>query len=226
MDGEMIVCPECNKDIPKGVDKCPNCGFPLGSVNDITKCPECGNDVGTTDEKCSSCGYPLKLAATIEKCPECGKPVSATDEKCKSCGYPLKREADIKAVNNVDPKKRNIGIALIVVGIIFAFLSYKTRFMGNYDYYSGVIDWYEDSIRDYRDSKQEMLAEANSYNPGYFRDSYNDLARSYQGLIDDAEVKIDEYKGKQREIVIKAGIMFIYAIGMAGAGGYLIKKNS
>ena len=56
MDGEMIVCPECNKDIPKGVDKCPNCGFPLGSVNDITKCPECGNDVGTTDEKCSSCG--------------------------------------------------------------------------------------------------------------------------------------------------------------------------
>lgn len=71
-----------------------------------------------------------------------------------------------------------------------------------------------------------MLDEANSYNPGFFRNSYKDLANSYQGLIDDAEDSIDEYKGKQRTIVVKAVIMLIVAVGMAGAGGYLIKKNS
>lgn len=229
MDGEMIVCPECNKEIPKYADKCPNCGFPLSAVNNMAKCPECGSNVSPTAEKCSSCGYPLKLISTIKNCPECGNPVSTTDEKCNSCGYPLKGNFEIKAVNHVDPKKRIIGIigiALVVVGIVFAFLSYKTRFMGEYDYYAGIIDRYEDNIRDYRNSKKKMLDEANSFNPGFFRDSYNNIANRYQNLIYDAEDSIDECKGKQREIVKKAVIMLIVAIGMAGVGVFLIMKKS
>ena len=157
-------------------------------------------------------------------CPECGSNVRTTDEKCGTCGYPLKRKSEI--INHIDPQKRIIGIALVAAGIVLAFLSYKTRFMGEYDYYDSVIDRYEESIRDYRDSKQEMLDEAYSYNSGFFSDSYKDIADSYQDLIDDAKDSIDECKGKQRMIAVKAVIMLIVAVGMAGAGGYLIKKNS
>lgn len=97
----MIVCPECNKEISKDADKCPNCGFPLNAINNVAKCPECGSDVRTTDEKCGTCGYPLK-----------GK-------------------SDIKAVNHTDPKKRIIGIALVVVGIVFSSYLTKRDLWGN-----------------------------------------------------------------------------------------------
>lgn len=159
-------------------------------------------------------------------CPECGNDVLASDEKCSKCGYPLKHGSESKSISKPDSKKRIVGIALVAVGIIFAFLSYKTRFMGEYDYYAGVIDSYEDSIRDYRDSKQEVTDEANSYNAGFFRNSYKNLASSYQTLIDHAEDRIDEYKGKQTAIVVKALLMLAAALALAGTGGFLIKKNS
>ena len=198
----------------------------------IINCPECGKEVGLNDKKCYSCGYPLDVEfheSAIESgvlCPECGNDVLASDEKCSKCGYPLKHGPESKSISNPDSKKRIVGIALVAVGIIFAFLSYKTRFMGEYDYYAGEIDRYEDSIRDYRDSKQEMIDKANSYNAGFFRDSYEDLASYYQMLIDDAEDSIDEYKGKQTAIVVKALLMLAVALALAGTGGFLIKKNS
>lgn len=159
-------------------------------------------------------------------CPECRREIPKDADRCPNCGYPLKSESAIKAVNQADPKMRIVGIALFIVGIIFAFQSYKTRYMGDYDHYTSVIGQYEDSILDYEDSKQEMIDMANSYAPGLFRYSYNNLADDYQGLIDDAVVKIDEYRGKQHAIVMKALLMLITAIGAVSAGGFFITLKS
>lgn len=196
MDGEMIVCPECGKEISKASGICPHCGFPLGAVNNVMKCPECGNEVKSSDERCSSCGYPMK------------------------------RESAGNVINQTDNKKIIIGIVLVVIGIIVAFLSYKTRFMGDYAYYAGVIAECEGNIREYKNLKQDMLDEGDRYSSSFFRSSYKDIADGYQNLIDAVEDDINEYKGKQRAIVIKAGILLILAICLLGAGGKILKNSS
>jgi len=196
---EKVICPECNTEISANVTVCPHCGFPMGEA---------------------------KEENSYDTCPECGNVINPNAEKCDACGYPLNRVINNVTNKSVDPKKKIIGIIMIVVGIIFAFLSYKARFMGDYDYNVGVIERYEDNIKEYRDLKQEMMDEANSYSSGLFKTSYKNLAYSYQELIDDAEDSIDEYQGKQRAIVTKAMIMLLISLGLAGTGGYLIKKNS
>lgn len=48
----------------------------------------------------------------------------------------------------------------VFVGIVFAFLSYKMRFMEDYDYYTGVIDRYEDSISEYKGKQTAIVIKA------------------------------------------------------------------
>lgn len=190
-------------------------------------CPECNNEISTDDLVCPHCGYPIgEDKIKVDKCPECGNDVNLLDEKCSVCGYPLKEKVNKNAKNIPDSKKRILGIAMIVVGILLVFFAYKTRFMSDYDYNAGVIERYEDNIKEYRDLKQEMMDEANSYSSGLFKTSYKNLAYSYQELIDDAEESIGEYQGKQRAIVTKALIMLLISLGLIGTGGYFIKKNS
>lgn len=198
-------------------------------MDEIVNCPECSMDISANVTICPHCGFPMCEAKTETKnstCPECGNVINSNAQKCDTCGYPLKPTINNSTSKLVDPKKKIIGIAMIAVGIIFAFLSYKTRFMGDYDYNAGVIERYEDNIKEYKDLKQEMLDEANSYSSGLFKTSYKNLANSYQDLIDDAQDSIDEYQGKQRAIVTKAMIMLLISVGLAGMGGYFIKKNS
>ena len=195
MDEESMICPECSKEISSVNVKCPNCGYPLFRSKPNSKCPECGNDINTTDEKCSRCGYPL------------GR----------------KNEKIIE--NTTAPPRKLMGIALVVVGIIFAFLAYKTRFIGDYDYYASLVDGYESDICDYKSTKQEMLDEANSYSSSFFKSSYKNLANGYQDLMDETKEKLEKYKWKQRGIVIKAAIMLIVSLSSLVAGGYLIGKN-
>jgi hypothetical protein len=157
-------------------------------------------------------------------CPECNREIAVGAEICPYCGFPLKSNvADIE--KSVSKPKQILGIAMIAVGIIFAFLAYKTRFMGDYDYNASVIEMYESNIIGYKDSKQEMLDEASRYSSSFFKSSYKDLANGYQKLIDYAEDKIDAYQSKQRSIVIKSVIMLLISIGLMGTGGYELKNQ-
>lgn len=196
---EKVICPECNKETSADVTICSHCGFPMGEA---------------------------KVETNYNTCPECGSVINPNAKKCDACGYPLDLITNNRTNKLVDPKKKIIGITMIVVGIIFVFLSYKVRFMGDYDYNAGVIERYEDNIKEYRDLKQEMMDEANSYSSGLFKTSYKNLAYSYQELIDDAEESIGEYRGKQHAIVTKALIMLLISLGLIGTGGYFVKKNS
>lgn len=65
-----------------------------------------------------------------------------------------------KSVGKPDSKKRIAGIVFVFVGIVFAFLSYKMRFMEDYDYYTGVIDRYEDSISEYKGKQTAIVIKA------------------------------------------------------------------
>lgn len=154
-------------------------------------------------------------------CPECGNEVNSADDNCGNCGYPLKTTSSLNSKSTI---KMVIGILLVVAGLICAFLSYRTRYMGYYDYYEICIDGWEDHLREYRDSKLDMLDLANSYNPGLFRDSYENLAESYQLLIDETEDTIDEYKDKQKDIAMKAAALLAASLTLVVAGGLVIKK--
>ena len=85
----------------------------------------------------------------------------------------------------------------MVVGIIFTFWAYESRFIGDYDYYANLFDRHESDIRGYKDIKQETHDEANSYSSSFYKDSYKKLANGYQDLIDETEKKLEIYKRKQ-----------------------------
>lgn len=185
----------------------------------IKKCPECGAENNEFAIACSSCGYPFSSSQV--KCSECGAMIPDNLDTCPSCGAPKNVNDSIgysEKRKAVDPKKRYISYVMFALAIVFLIMAVRTRFFGEYDYYSEVIYEYEDNIDEYRDLKHENQATADSYSGGIFKYGYQDIANSYQGLIDDANDRIDYYESLQKAIVIKSAVFLIVAAVLAVIG--------
>lgn len=55
----LIVCLECNAEVPDSSENCPECGFPFDSLTPV-ECPECKNLVVFSSDLCPSCGFPYE----------------------------------------------------------------------------------------------------------------------------------------------------------------------
>jgi hypothetical protein len=158
-------------------------------------------------------------------CPECGCEIAPTDTICRKCGFPLKDVDRYHDETHKNPVEIVVGMAMVLVGIFLMYNAYKTRFQGDYDYIVKLIKEHESHIEEYQDLKQEMLNEANSYSPGFFRNSYKELANTYQRLIDNANEKIEEYKEEQNDIIKRSIGLLILAIACVLSGGFMMTHN-
>ena len=56
IEGNIIICPNCNQEIKSDVNFCTKCGFKLDT---ILKCPNCDYAIKENDKFCTNCGYKL-----------------------------------------------------------------------------------------------------------------------------------------------------------------------
>ncbi|UCE81109.1 MAG: zinc ribbon domain-containing protein [Methanobacteriota archaeon] len=51
-----LSCPSCGMDLETGMGKCPRCGVPVVTDEDMFECPECGDLIASGAAKCPKCG--------------------------------------------------------------------------------------------------------------------------------------------------------------------------
>ena len=51
-----VTCPQCAVELHGGEAKCPRCGIPLKSEQDMLECPECGALTPENSKACPNCG--------------------------------------------------------------------------------------------------------------------------------------------------------------------------
>lgn len=195
-------------------------------VENTRVCPECGTINESSANSCKYCGY---VFGEYTVCSECGTECPPEYSECPSCGAVLRVNDNKHAISNVRKityqQRKYLAYAMMAVAFLMAIISFKVRFLGNYDYYSKVIYDYENNKREYMDLRNENQMESDSYKGGLFKYGYQDIANGYQGLMDDADERIGYYEGLKGRIVIKstffcafAVVLFIVAIKMIRMG--------
>lgn len=119
----MVMCPQCQLELPPGTDYCHSCGYQfVKSEEDIRaagavafsgmgSCPNCGMEMQPGEAFCGTCGFNLAAAAAaaapepaaaavVEQppaaaasCPNCGMEVQAGETFCGTCGFNLAADA-------------------------------------------------------------------------------------------------------------------------------------
>ena len=177
-------------------------------------CPECGMENDADVYACKRCGYTF---VDFCVCEECGTEYPADYEECPHCGRGNKAFA--KAETNmagayINKNKKTFFYILIALAIVFAVVSIKIRFFGDYDYYSRVIVDYQDNKIEYRQSRNENQKEADSYKGGLFKYGYQDIANGYQDLMDDADERIAYYEGLKTKVIVESAICIALAVAL------------
>ncbi len=177
-------------------------------------CPECGMENETDVYACKRCGYTFVDYCV---CEECGTEYPTDDEECPHCGKGNKAHAGGEtniAGAYIKKNKKAIFYILIALAIVFALVSIKIRFWGDYDYYSRVILEYQENKMEYRQSRNENQKEADSYKGGLFKLGYQDIANGYQNLMDDADERIEYFEGLKTKIVVESVVCIIIAVAL------------
>ncbi len=189
-------------------------------------CPECGtvNEVNVTS--CIYCGY---VFGKYTVCRQCGTECPPDYTECPNCGAVLGITANKHATSNIRKvtyqQKKYVAYTMMAAAIIMAIISFKVRFLGNYDYYSEVIYNYEDNKREYRDLRNENQKESDSYKGGLFKYGYQDIANGYQGLMDDADERIEYFEGLKTRIVVTSAACFVFGVALFIVAIKLIQKG-
>ncbi len=182
----------------------------------LIKCPECGKEVSDKAQSCPNCGFPL--STDIKVCPECGATAPADADTCSTCGYPFVDNATTQSVvagskHSVSKKNRTLGIAAIVVGVIFLFVGFNTLTADD-------LKFYKDHLQECVDAQSEV--DAMSY--GAFGGTYKSISSDYDSLISYDKKKITGLTVKGMSF-IGVGAFFIVCGILLAKGVWAILKE-
>lgn len=79
-----MICPNCKKQVERGMKFCPGCGHKMPSEEEI-RCPHCGNPVRPEARFCQRCGQKLPSSAGVSFCRQCGSPCPPGTTICDAC---------------------------------------------------------------------------------------------------------------------------------------------
>jgi hypothetical protein len=135
------------------------------------------------------------------KCPDCGLELKANAKTCISCGCPIVYDSGRSSRQSVLTKRKCFGISLCLAAIV-CFVICFTRVSN--DQYRFYIQHYGECKAGY----EESMLTAESYGYGFFRSSYQDIASTYQDLMDSDQKKIWTYRalGSVGLILLGSGI--------------------
>ena len=169
-------------------------------------CPECKNELESGVSVCPTCGFDVN--ANKWECEECHTFVDNNVDVCPTCGGPKKItvQDELKA-DTVQPdinKRKIVGIAMILAACIVCAIGFTRITSSKYKFYK---QHYAECEEGYIESK----ALADSYYPGFFRSSYEEIASAYKEMMDEDMKKIKSFK-------IEAGTCWGAGAGLFVAG--------
>lgn len=174
------------------------------------KCPECGQEIAEKTGFCSNCGFDLENDTIV--CYECGTVLKKNTIVCINCGAPMAEDSETKTKESALKKWKNkiIGIGMIIAACVLFIVAFTKVRDESYIFYK---EQYEKCEAGYEDAK----AMANS-SSGYFKSSYNNIADTYQEMMDDVMEEINEYR-IQAIVCLGAGTV------LAILGSIILKKG-
>ena len=170
---------------------------------ELLNCPECGSEIESRTGSCANCGFDLEN--NCKECYECGTLLMKSAIVCTKCGAPMSViNEDATKVDKVvlnKSKNRYIGIGMIIIACILFVISFSRVNNEKYEFYK---KHYEDCEEGYIETKSM----ANSYSSGFFKSSYNNIADSYQDMMDNDMDEINKFR-TQAVICLATGVVFI-----------------
>ena len=173
-------------------------------------CPECKNEMGEGISVCPACGFDVN--ANMWECEECHTFVDNSADVCPTCGAPKKIAVQNKTPSDNNRqdgnKKKKLGLAMIIAACILCVVGFTRITNNSYKFYK---QHYAECEAGYIDTKST----ANSYYPGFFRNSYNGISSVYKSMMDDDMEKINSFR-------LQAGVCWVAGMGLLAVG---IKKR-
>ena len=137
------------------------------------------------------------------KCPECRKEVDDAVKICPECGYQLNEVDGLNTSITVNKKNRHLAVGACIIGCMLLIFAFRTITSSKYYFY---IENYGTYVAEY----EENLESANSYNWGFLKRGYRNIASRYENMANEAKKAIWIYRIKA---IVAGGVGIVLIIG-------------
>lgn len=168
-------------------------------------CKECGRELDDSTELCPYCGYEEKLII----CPECGQAIEATAMYCQSCGYPINNMPEQETVP-IQEKKAKVHHKQ-VLGVILCIIAVLSILFGISKANSPLRQFYLEHLEECKVAYEETLT-LSAQSSGFIKNTYLDLADSYQNLIDYDLEQINKFRMQTIAFCVSGAVLIFTGV--------------